>query len=232
MDKPNYYAVIPAEIRYSDIPPNAKLLYGEITALANKEGYCWASDSYFADLYGVSRETVNRWVAILVKCKFIRSEVTISDNMKKRKLYLESDKKVTGGVTKSSQPLCEKSHISNTSINNTINNNLVEIQSIYDLYCNLYKVNVNRYKLTPGRKSKIKARLEDAGKDLLEEAIKKTSRSAWHRGENNRGWKADLDFIIRNYEQVEKLANMEGQSFRAPVRMELNYETGKLEEVK
>lgn len=38
METPNYYAVIPAEIRYDKkLKANEKLLYGEITALANKK---------------------------------------------------------------------------------------------------------------------------------------------------------------------------------------------------
>jgi hypothetical protein len=71
-ENPNYYAIIPAEVRYADIPPNAKLLYGEITALCNKEGFCWATNQYFAKLYGVHKNSIGRLVAILIEKKFIK----------------------------------------------------------------------------------------------------------------------------------------------------------------
>ncbi len=63
---PSFDAVIPSYIRYdSNLSNDAKLLYGEIRALTNAYGFCWASDDYFARLYNVSTKTIRRWLANL-----------------------------------------------------------------------------------------------------------------------------------------------------------------------
>ena len=49
-----------------------RLFYGEITALIGKEGYCFASNNYFAELYGVIPGTVSRWVSHLVKIRIYK----------------------------------------------------------------------------------------------------------------------------------------------------------------
>jgi hypothetical protein len=80
MDKePTYYAIIPANVRYDKkLCANEKLLYGEITALTHKEGYCWASNKYFATLYGVTIGTVSGWFASLKKQGYI--DFTVEKN--------------------------------------------------------------------------------------------------------------------------------------------------------
>lgn len=74
--KPAYWAVLPAKVRYdTSLRPNAKLLYAEITALAGASGYCWATNEYLAQLFGIAARTVSDLVAQLAKCGYIRVEV-------------------------------------------------------------------------------------------------------------------------------------------------------------
>lgn len=86
-EKPNYYAIIPATVRYDkDLSPNAKLLYGEITALANARGYCWATNKYFRDIYSISSDrTIQNLLKQLVDKKYIE---IILDNNNNRKIFI------------------------------------------------------------------------------------------------------------------------------------------------
>lgn len=89
-----YYAIIPANVRYDKgLTANAKLLYGEITALCNEKGYCWASNEYFAELYGTSNETVSRWISSLKKKGYIKTVLIYKDGTKEiieRRIYIVS----------------------------------------------------------------------------------------------------------------------------------------------
>lgn len=89
--RPGYYAIIPADVRYDEsIPPNAKLLYGEISALIGKDGFCYASNSYFMKLYGFSDPTISRLISQLEKAGYIRREIEKAESgqVKRRKLFL------------------------------------------------------------------------------------------------------------------------------------------------
>lgn len=71
-----FYSVIPATVRYDKkLNPNAKLLYGEITALATKEGFCCTTNEYFSNLYGVSTRTITDWAKLLENCGYIFTEI-------------------------------------------------------------------------------------------------------------------------------------------------------------
>ena len=75
-EKRGYYAVIPAQVRYDkSLPDKAKLLYGEISALVNAEGFCFASNDYFARLYGCTIGTIARQMGQLEKAGYILREL-------------------------------------------------------------------------------------------------------------------------------------------------------------
>lgn len=75
-EQPSYYSILTAHVRYSTkISSLAKLFYSEITALSVKEGYCFASNAYFANNYCCSVDTVSRCIKELENAGFIRVEI-------------------------------------------------------------------------------------------------------------------------------------------------------------
>lgn len=74
-DKPSYWAVLPAAVRYDPkIPASAKLLYAEISSLTDGRGFCWASNAYFERLYDLSERTIIRLIRALEAAGYIRIE--------------------------------------------------------------------------------------------------------------------------------------------------------------
>lgn len=125
-EKKSYFAIIPANVRYDDeLSANAKLLYGEITALCNEKGYCWASNDYFSQLYGKSTRTIRRWIGDLINKDYIKSEISKEDgNIRlisvadplRTKMSIPTDKNVL-------TPTDKNVPHNNTLLNNTLNNN-------------------------------------------------------------------------------------------------------------
>lgn len=75
-EQPSYYSILTAHVRYSTkISSLAKLLYSEITALSSKDGYCYASNIYFATNYCCSIDTVSRCIKELETAGFIRVDI-------------------------------------------------------------------------------------------------------------------------------------------------------------
>lgn len=87
-----YYAIIPAIVRYDNhLNGNAKLLYGELTALANEKDYCWATNQYFANLYNVSKRTIISWLKQLEERNYIKMQIFYKPNSKmvdRRHIYI------------------------------------------------------------------------------------------------------------------------------------------------
>src|SRR5699024_8048472 len=130
MDKelPSYYSVIPATVRYDhNLKANEKLMYGEITALSSKNGYCWAENRYFAELYDVHKITISKWLKNLEDNGYIRTELKYvygTKQVSKRLIYI-NDTPISqidkGYKSNDYDPVSQnaKEELSTTSNNNT-----------------------------------------------------------------------------------------------------------------
>lgn len=90
--KPGYWAVLPARVRYDEeLRPNAKLIYAEITALADSTGFCWATNKYLSELFGLSKKTVSDLIGTLEKKGYIQIEVVRDEKgaVSDRKIYVD-----------------------------------------------------------------------------------------------------------------------------------------------
>lgn len=147
MDDPNYYAIIPAKVRYDDrLRANEKLLYGEISALSNKDGECWASNSYFAKVYQVTTPAISRWISDLEECGYISVEYirkNDSKELEKRIIHLrEVLTNVNGGINKKLRGYSQKFKENNTSINNNKKEEERNFQSELKAVIEFYENNI------------------------------------------------------------------------------------------
>lgn len=172
-NKSNYYSIIPATVRYDNrLKPAEKLLYGELTALSNKEGYCFAQNKYFADLFDVTIGTVSKWLSHLQKLGYILIEIIRNNTGEviSRHIYIIDTPMVKNNHTpygeKKTYPMVRNDKYNNININkddlfNFIINNSSEIpEEFYDILDSLeflysqknllymQKENIEKLKLT------------------------------------------------------------------------------------
>ena len=127
--KPSYWAILPASVRYdTNLIPNAKLLYAEITALQEATGYCFATNQYLASLFGLKPATITTLIKNLSDNGYIKADVVRDTETKEviqrricttAKLPVIADpspiKTEEGSPIKTGEPPLEKSKENNTS---------------------------------------------------------------------------------------------------------------------
>ena len=194
-ERPSYYAIIPADVRYDkELTPNAKLLYGEITALCGKDGRCWAENRYFADLYGVSKTSISKWIKALSDKGYISCELVYKKGTK------EIERRYIRIV---SYPIEEKLKENNTRFNTTRENN---IKRIYiSEFSELWTLYPNKKGKEKALSAYIKARESGTEKETVEKGIKDYAKECELKGRekdyikygstwfNQHGWEDEYD---------------------------------------
>ena len=193
---PSFYAVIPSNVRYAKINPSAKLLYGEITALCSKEGYCFANNYYFSNLYNTTNRTVQRWLKELASINVI----TISTNEEKRKIFIHDP------MTKVSPP-----HDNNVThiITRNINTNNKDIYPHFEKFWKAYA-----YK--KGKDGALRVWIRKKLDEKVEEVVTGAIAYTKTRGTNKKYWKHAQGWLnderwkdeARNTHEWDKPENM------------------------
>ncbi len=186
-NKKGYYAIIPANVRYDEsLTPNAKLLYGEITALCNEKGFCWANNKYFAELYKVSKVSISKWISQLKSSGYVNIEI----------IYNEGSKEILNRYIRIlNDPIKEKLKDNNTLINSTMNNiidrNRIEKKKLYKLK---KKENKIKYRTNVTLKEKeFNKLIEDYGEEQTAIILDKLAN---YKGSNDKKYKSDYRAIL------------------------------------
>ena len=211
-EKPSYYAIIPAKVRYAkELTPNAKLLYAEITALAQKDGSCWASNKYFSDLYNVSTVTISRWISSLVDNKFIIRKITYKKGTKeidKRYLQLCNE----GINNNDNSPIIKNVKDNNTSINNTSTNNISNRKNefVFEVLSFDYDESILNgfidYWTEPNKsKSKMKFELQKTWETKRRIKTWAANQKKWDKPKSNKKTMSKLDAQINEWQKAKEL---------------------------
>ena len=201
-ETPSYYAVIPADVRYDNrLRANEKLMYGEITCLSNKLGYCYSTNSYFAGLYDVTPQAVSKWISNLEACGYIKTEyIREGKEIVERRIYMLSTKdcevstKVDERINKSLRTYKQKIK-ENTTRESTTSDNItrdsdkpksdfqIVVETYFQNFKNLYEQKrVNTEKPYTNMKiagSMINRLLSEIGKEKILMALDRAILDNW-----------------------------------------------------
>ncbi len=217
MDKASgYYKIIPDYVMFDkellDIPKSI-LLYGEISALCNNKGYCWASNAYFAEKLKTTERTIIRYINKLVDKKYLAKKVIYKDGSKEvEKRILSIDFRpsdiddTTGGDTGVMTP--SDTHVMDNNINiNNINNNSDDVKKNnkynfdYKKFFEFFKETTGKkYTATNNNKKLINARLNEGATKQDFYLITKHKAIQWKDNDMNKWLKPSTLFIPKHFE--------------------------------
>lgn len=200
-EKPSYYAIIPADVRYDEnLKMSEKMMYGEITCLSSKTGECWASNNYFAKLYNVTPQAISKWIKNLENNHYISVSYEKEDKVIKKRII----KMVSTTIDRVSTDVNGVINYSLGGYQHTIKENNININNISNnkyIYMGTYK----RIKLTKEQYNKL---IDDYGEDYINQIIMRLDE--YVESNNNKNKYSNYNLVIRkairdNWFKIEKL---------------------------
>lgn len=189
-----------------------KIIFVEIDSL-NNEDNCTASNTYFAKFCNCSESAVSKAISKLKDFNMI--EILNFDG-RHRKIRVVNFPSLPNKISEAASENFRPNNINNNLVNNqsiskdidcmekfhfgktvskeTTTNEVDSFKALYNEYCfNLPKIS----KLTDTRIKAIKKILKKYNREEIITVLTNANNSAFLTGNNDRGWKANIDFILR-----------------------------------
>lgn len=205
---------IPKEIWLNkDLDVIEKVLFTEINSLDTKS-HCTAGNEYFAEFLGVSERTIARGIAHLKELGLIKSEF---DGRTRTLRSVNLSYLLCQFDTQLNNSISSNINISNTNnINNKQEEFILEeeskkeekgaqIKQFVEDYNSICKSLPKCIRMTAKRSKGIANLLKRYSYEDILTVFNNLENSAFCTGKNDRGWKADIDFILREDKFVAAL---------------------------
>lgn len=190
MEQPSYFSILTADVRYDKrLSDFARLLYSDITALCNKQGYCSATNDYFAQIFDKSRRTISATIASLAETGYIAIEIIRdgSNAVVTRKIWVQAN--AQKAAEQVSDPIEE--NFQDIKENNTSNNNSPHTPKGEDeLFDQFWQAYPKRVAKKPARRAWDKLHVDN---DLLAKIL---AALAWQKRTDD--WQRDGGRYIPN----------------------------------
>jgi hypothetical protein len=210
------WILVPPEIVFrEDLTISEKYLFGRINGLKHRKGYCFASNKWLGEQIGLKANTVSSLITNLVKKKLLARKVIRNKDKKviERRLYILPNSNKIPPLLKSDTPPLLKSKDSIRDISNRDNNISNKEKNgtsmrLYDFYVKCFDKNPNTYKPLPSKLKKIETRLKTYTPRQIAQAFKNASLDDFYSGRSEQWVGADLVWICKNDETLEKMLNL------------------------
>lgn len=213
----NYYVVSGWMINKLNLSNTELMVFAIIYGFCQHDkfnGSYHGSLQYLADFTGTTKQTIIKVLKSLAKKDYIEKSESYQNNVKfcaykinttvinnltgSKKSLMGSKESLPGGSEKSLIGGSKESLPNNECSDNKSfdNKDIFNIQEVVDLYNSICVSYPKVQKISERRKTAIKARLKDYTIDEFRKAFTNAENSDFLRGKNNRGWRADFDWLM------------------------------------
>ena len=212
-----YYTILPADVRYDKrLLANEKIIYSEILALAQKKGYCHATNAYFAEALSTSVTSVSKWINKLIKLSYIKVEYKYLENtrhIEERRLFItKNDQEIPKDLKEDIETNLKgdvqadlngdikpdlkdnKTSINKTSMNKT------KTQTLIDFW-NSLGGRISKITNTGKYQARLDFLIKTYGQDDIISTIKSINKSKFLKGEVG-DFVISFSYFLNNYEKI------------------------------